>query len=359
MRIPYSVVLAGTAFLITVAFTPLVMAAARRIGAVDKPGPRRIHTAPVPTAGGFGMVVAVLGVVWGARLVSHAARTTLDIRPLIGITIAAAILVLLGVVDDVRALKRWMKIVAEVAAACVLYAYGLGIPLITNPFGDPIATGLFNLPLTIIWVLVVVNAINNIDGIDGLAAGSVFIAAVTLWFVGRSNGNFYVMFIASAMIGATLGFLRYNYPPAKVFMGDTGSQFLGLLLAAVALLENSKGATAITLLFPLVVFAVPIADGVITFVHRAIGGLPVLGPDNEHIHHRLLRIGLSHRHVLHVIWFLCAYCGMLAVVVATLPIGYAALLAVFLAAGVYLAFRGLDFIERVLAVRPPQPTDQR
>lgn len=353
MRIPYSLVLAGAAFLIAFALTPLVMMAARRFGVVDRPGPRRIHTKPIPTAGGLAMAVAVLGVAWGARLFSEAARDTLEVRPFVGITIAAAIVVLLGLIDDIKALNAWWKIAGEVAAACVLYAYGLGIPLLTNPFGDPIATGVFDLPLTIIWVLVVVNAINLIDGIDGLATGAVFIAAVTLWFVGRTNGDFYVMFIASTIIGATFGFLRYNFPPARVFMGDTGSGFLGLLLAAVALLENRKGTAAITLLFPLVALLVPISDSVIAFARRAIGGQSVFHADSEHIHHRLLRIGLSHRHVVYVMWFLCAYCGVMAVVLATLPPGYAMLLAVFLAFGVFFAFRGLDFIDRVLASRPP------
>lgn len=359
MRIPYSLVLAGAAFLIAFALTPLVMFAARGLGIVDRPGPRRIHSKPVPTAGGLAMAVAVLAVAWGARLFSDAARTTLEVRPFIGITLAAAIMIVLGVIDDIKALNPWWKIVGEVAAACVLYAYGLGIPLLTNPFGDAIATGVFDLPLTIIWVLVVVNAINLIDGIDGLASGAVFIAAVTLWFVGRTNGDFYVMFIASTIIGATFGFLRYNFPPAKVFMGDTGSGFLGLMLAAVALLENRKGTAAITLLFPLVALLVPISDSVIAFVRRAIGGQSVFRADSEHIHHRLLRIGLSHRHVVYVMWFLCAYCGVMAVVLATLPPGYAMLLAVFLAFGVFFAFRGLDFIDRVLAARSEPTNDAK
>ena len=359
MRIPYSLVLAGAAFLIAFALTPLVMLVARRLGIVDRPGPRRIHTKPIPTAGGLAMAVAVLGVAWGARLFSSAARDTLEVRPFVGITLAAGIMILLGVIDDIKALNPWWKIAGEVAAACVLYAYGLGIPLLTNPFGDAIATGPFDLLLTIVWVLIVVNAINLIDGIDGLASGAVFIAAVTLWFVGRTNGDFYVMFIASTIIGATFGFLRYNFPPAKVFMGDTGSGFLGLLLAAVALLENRKGTAAITLLFPLVALLVPISDSVIAFVRRAIGGQSVFRADSDHIHHRLLRIGLSHRHVVYVMWFLCAYCGVMAVVLATLPPGYAMLLAVFLAFGVFFAFRGLDFIDRVLAARPEQPNESK
>jgi UDP-GlcNAc:undecaprenyl-phosphate GlcNAc-1-phosphate transferase len=351
MRIPYSLVLAAAAFLIAFVLTPLVMRVALRFNVVDRPGPRRIHTRPIPTAGGLAMAVAVLGVAWAARLVSDAARTTLEVRPFVGITIAAAVMLVLGVVDDIKALNPWWKIVGEVVAASVLYAYGLGIPLLTNPFGDAIATGVFDLPLTIIWVLVVVNAINLIDGIDGLATGAVFIAAVTLWFVGRTNGDFYVMFIAATLIGATFGFLRYNFPPARVFMGDTGSGFLGLLLAAVALLENRKGTAAITLLFPLVALLVPISDSVIAFIRRAVGGQSVFRGDSEHIHHRLLRIGLSHRHVVYVMWFLCAYCGVMAVVLATLPPGYAMLLAVFLAFGVFFAFRGLDFIDRILANR--------
>ncbi|HEX5630917.1 MAG TPA: MraY family glycosyltransferase [Acidimicrobiia bacterium] len=358
MRIPYSVFLVGSAFVLALALTPIVMAAARRIGAVDQPGPRRIHKVPIPTSGGFAMFVVVLGVVWGARLFSGAARA-LDTRPLTGITIASAIVVALGLVDDLRPLKRSVKLAAEAVAAWVLYMFGLGIPLVTNPFGEPLETGFLNLPLTIIWVLVVVNAINNIDGVDGLAAGAVLIASVTLWYVGRTNGDFYVMFIASAVIGSTAGFLRYNYPPAKVFMGDTGSQFLGLLLAAVALLENRKGATAITLLFPLMAMTVPIADGAITFFHRALGGMPVLGPDNEHVHHRLRRIGLSDRHVVMVLWFLCAYCGMLAVVVATLPLGYSALLAAFLVGAIFLGFRGLAFIERIVVGNPAATPERR
>jgi UDP-GlcNAc:undecaprenyl-phosphate/decaprenyl-phosphate GlcNAc-1-phosphate transferase len=359
MRIPISALLAGAACVITLALTPVVMAAARRFGAIDRPGPRRIHKTPVPTAGGLAMGVAVLGVAWGARLVSESARTTVDRRALIGITIAAGIVLLLGLVDDIRGVNPWGKIAGEALAGWVLYLYGLGIPLISNPWGDAIETGAFNLPLTIVWVLVVVNAINLIDGMDGLAAGTAFIAAVTMWFVGRSNGDLDVMLLAAVICGAALGFLRYNFPPAKVFMGDTGSGFLGLLLASVALVESSKGTAAITLLFPLVALAFPISDSVIAIVRRLVGGQSPFRADSEHIHHRLLRIGLSHRHVLYVLWFLSAYCGALAVVVSTLPPGYAALLAVFLAGGVFLAFRGLSFIDRLLAARPPQPSDDR
>jgi UDP-GlcNAc:undecaprenyl-phosphate GlcNAc-1-phosphate transferase len=179
----------------------------------------------------------------------------------------------------------------------------------------------------------------------------VLISSASLWFVGRSHNDFYVMFVSSCLIGATIGFLRYNFPPARVFMGDTGSQFLGLVLAAVSLLESRKGTATMTLLFPLVAMAIPIADSVIAFLRRTIAGKPVFRPDAEHIHHRLLRLGLSQRNVLLVIWFLCVYCGVMAIVLAALPSAYAMMLALILAAGLFFAFEVLEFIDRKLSER--------
>jgi UDP-GlcNAc:undecaprenyl-phosphate GlcNAc-1-phosphate transferase len=222
-------------------------------------------------------------------------------------------------------------------------------------------TGSLNILLTVAWVIVVVNAINLIDGLDGLASGVVLIASVALWWVGRSHSDLYVMFVSALLIGATMGFLRYNFPPAKVFMGDTGSQFLGLSLAAVSLLENRKGTATVTLLFPLVAMAVPLADSLIAFVRRLVGGQPVFRADSEHIHHRLLRLGLSQRNAVLVLWFLAAYSGVMAVVLSALPTGYATLLALVLAAGLFFAFEVLEFIDRRLRNRNDvgQPRDSR
>src|SRR5206468_2735033 len=150
--------------------------------------------------------------------------------------------------------------------------------------------------------LLVINAINLIDGLDGLAAGAVFIASISLWWVGRSHLDLYVMFFAAVMAGSTLGFLRYNFPPARIFMGDTGSQFLGLALAAISLIENRKGTVSITLLFPLVAMGVPILDSALAFARRLANRQPVFRADSEHIHHRLLRLGLSPRRALFALW---------------------------------------------------------
>jgi UDP-GlcNAc:undecaprenyl-phosphate GlcNAc-1-phosphate transferase len=234
----------------------------------------------------------------------------------------------------------------QAASALILVAWGFGVPLLTNPLGGELRTGWLDVPLTVLWVVVVINAINLIDGLDGLAAGVVLIASMTLWWVGRNHADFYVMFLSAPLAGATLGFLRYNFPPARVFMGDTGSQFLGLTLAAISLLENRKGTATVTLLFPLVALAVPIADSVIAFVRRALAGRPVWHADSEHIHHRLLRLGLSPRAALLVLWYLSLYFGILAVVLSALPRTYGWLLLALLAMGLFFAFQVLEFIDR-------------
>ncbi len=208
-------------------------------------------------------------------------------------------------------------------------------------------------PLAVVWVLVVVNAINLIDGLDGLAAGVVLMASAALWWTARSHSDFYVMFFAALLIGSTAGFLRWNFPPARIFMGDTGSHFLGLVFAATSLLENRKGTAAVTLLFPIVAMGVPIADSVLAFVRRTARGTPVFRADTEHIHHRLLRLGLSPRNAVFVLWGLCAVFGLMAVLVSSLPRTLATLLVVVLAAALFLAFERLETIERRLAASGP------
>ena len=334
---PYSLALALAAFVLTLALTPAVMTLARRAGALDHPGPRRIHRVPVPTLGGIAFVVTVLGLAWLARVLPGPARM-LEVRPLLGLTLAAVPLLALGLVDDLRGAGPWTKLAVQACSALVLVHFGYGVPLLTNPFGAPLELGFLSGPLAVVWVLVVVNAINLIDGLDGLASGVVLIAAATLWWVGHAHLDLYVMFIASLLIGSTLGFLPWNFPPARIFMGDTGSHFLGLMLAAVALLENRKEAAAVTLLFPLVALGVPIADSLMAFARRLGSGRHVFHADREHIHHRLLGLGLSPRSALLVLWGLCAAFGATAVVLAAQPRSLALLVVLLLALALFVVF---------------------
>ncbi len=342
---PYSLVLTLASAAVALALTPLARALAVRLGAVDMPGPRRIHHEPVPRMGGLAMAAAVLGVAWAARALPGPAAT-LEPRPLLGLTLASLPILALGMADDRWSVSPWVKLTLQTCAALTLSLFGFGVPVLTNPFGPAIQTGWMNVPLTVLWVLAVTNAINLIDGLDGLAAGVVAIACGALWVAARWHQDFYVMFVASLVLGACGGFLRWNFPPATVFMGDTGSQFLGLVMAAVSLLENRKGTAAVTLLLPLVALAVPIADSTLAFARRFVRGQHVFRGDTEHIHHRVLALGLSVRAATLTMWGLALFCSVIAMLLTLLPRTYAALLTTVLGAVLFVTFEGLRFVHR-------------
>jgi UDP-GlcNAc:undecaprenyl-phosphate GlcNAc-1-phosphate transferase len=357
IRVPYSLMLFVATAIVTLALTPAARRLSVRLGAFDHPGPRRVHREPVPKLGGLAMAVAILVAAWAAYELPGPLRI-IDPRPLMGYTLAGLLVLALGIFDDVRGAPPAVKLIVQAAAAVILTEFGLGIPAISLPFVGEIPSGIFNVPLTIAWVLMVTNSINLIDGLDGLAAGTVFIAAMTLWWIGRAHMDIYVMFLTALVAGSTLGFLRENFPPARIFMGDTGSQFLGFTLATISLVDNRKGAATITLLLPLVAMGVPILDSALAFARRALSGRSVFVADAGHLHHRLLRIGLSQRSAVLVLWYVCAYLGVMAVVLSALPRNYGWFVVALLAMGIYLAIQVLEFVDRQLSRGDP-PSDRR
>ena len=352
---PYSLLLALAAAAIAFACTPLARALAVRLGAIDMPDARRIHSVPTPRFGGLAIAAGVLVVAWVARVLPGPAAQ-LDPRPLLGLTCASVPILALGMADDRWSVGPWVKLAVQACAAMALVLFGYGIPLLTNPFGPPLALGAFNVPLTVLWVVVVTNAINLIDGLDGLAAGVVAIACAALWLVARIHADFYVMFFAALLIGSCAGFLRWNFPPASVFMGDTGSQFLGLTLAALSLLENRKGTAAVTLLLPLVALALPLADSAVAFLRRLWSRQHVFRGDTLHLHHQLLAIGLSPRGALFSMWALCVIFALVAVLIESLPRVWSLLLVTVLGAVLFVTFellRALRPARVPAATRPP------
>jgi UDP-GlcNAc:undecaprenyl-phosphate GlcNAc-1-phosphate transferase len=345
VRIPYSLELALGAGAIVAMTTPLAMRLARRIGAIAQPGPRHVHQEPVPRLGGLAMALGVLGSLWVAFALPGPARQ-LDLQPLMGLTLASIPILLLGLVDDARGAPPLAKLGVQVCAALVLASYGFGVPRLTNPLGGELATGWLGVPLTVFWVVLVTNAINLIDGLDGLASGVVLIAAMTLWWVGRHHDDFYVMFLTAPLAGATFGFLFWNFPSARVFMGDTGSQFLGLALAAASLLENRKGTATVTLLFPLVALGVPIADGVLAFSRRLLHRKPVFHADSGHIHHRLLHLGLSPLTAVIALWTLSSALGGVAILLSGQPRRFGWTVLIVLAIALFVAFEILEALDR-------------
>ena len=339
---PVSLQLAIGAALVAWALTPFVRRLALRAGAVDLPGPRRVHQEPMPRFGGLAIAAGVLVVAWVARLVPGPAQL-FDPKPLVGFTFASIPVLALGLADDRWNVSPWVKLALQTCAALTLVAFGFGVPVLTNPFGPALPSGIWNVPLTVLWVLAITNAINLIDGLDGLAAGVVIIACASLWYVSRAHGDFYVMFLAALLMGGCAGFLVWNHPPAKVFMGDTGSQFLGLALAALSLLENRKGTAAVTLLLPLVALGIPLFDSVLAFVRRMASGAHVFRGDADHLHHRLLAAGLSHRQAVYALWALSGVFAVVAVLLDALPRTWSVLLVTVLAAVLFVTLEWVRF----------------
>ncbi len=332
----------------TFALTPLVIAEARRAGALDYPGAQKLHAEPVPTLGGLGLVAAVLGTLW----ILQAAGLGIARPHAIGLTLAALPVVAIGVWDDLRACAIPAKLAVHVLAGGILYASGLRVVDLTNPFGSTIPLGPFDAIVTILWVVTLINALNLVDGLDGLAPGIGGIAALALCTVGFLKNEHDVAVVALVLAGALVGFFPYNFPRARIFLGDVGSTFVGLVLATIALLENRKTTAAMTLLLPLVALGLPVLDTVVAVVRRTARGRNPLRRDMGHLHHRLVRLGLSPQQAVGWLLGVSAMLGAVAVLLVRLPKHAALSVTVVLGLAVLGALSALTYVERRSRGRP-------
>jgi UDP-GlcNAc:undecaprenyl-phosphate GlcNAc-1-phosphate transferase len=315
---PYLVVFlvsAGTVCLVT----PLVRRFAARFGAIDRPSDRKVHPKPTPTLGGVGILIGVLVAMGVAYLIPEFRRLYRQSFELQGVALGALVITGLGVVDDVRALSAPAKAAGQILAAGILILNGVSLLFFWFPTQGVISLGSdVAVPLTIAWVLIMVNATNLIDGLDGLAAGIVTIAAGAffVWVVAApatfTETTSIAALLAAVAAGAAIGFLPYNFYPARIFMGDSGAMLLGLLLAASTIagvgrtIQPSRGALAafaIPVLIPLFVVAIPLVDVALAIVRRIRRGRPIFAPDKEHIHHQLRQIGHTHRRAVLIMYF--------------------------------------------------------
>jgi UDP-GlcNAc:undecaprenyl-phosphate/decaprenyl-phosphate GlcNAc-1-phosphate transferase len=285
------------AFLLVILLTPAVGGMARRFGVVDLPGGRRINTLPVPRLGGLALF---LGLLVPALAFLHTGRENR------GLLLGAAVAVTVGIVDDFRGLPWFAKLGGQVAAAAVPTVFGVWVDRFTLPFvgihGLPEAVGV---PLTIIWIVAIMNMVNFLDGLDGLAAGVAAIAGFTFSVIALSLGKVDAAVLSAIVFGVCLGFLRHNFYPARVIMGDSGALLLGYVLATVAVQGLLKTAATVALLFPLLVLAVPIVDTTFVVLRRIRHGEKVFEGDQAHLHHRFLRRGFSQRRAAITIWAWC------------------------------------------------------
>jgi UDP-GlcNAc:undecaprenyl-phosphate GlcNAc-1-phosphate transferase len=319
------------AFCASLLLTPVVRDLAWRIGAVDKPGARKIHLAPVPRLGGISVVFAVgltILTAYGLDRLNLGFTIVIDLwSPLF---LGAIIVFLVGVWDDVRPLPAWLKFLFQAVAAGIAIWGGIRIEYL-SPIGDDVfSLGMLAIPITFLWIVGLTNAFNLIDGLDGLAAGLGLIAAVTTATIFFMTGQVSHSLLLLILAGALAGFLRYNFHPASIFLGDSGSQFIGYVLAVTAITEVQKASTTLPVIIPLLVFGLPIFDTLISMIRRAFKGMGsgelhhttlrkrivsarrIFHPDRDHVHHRLLTMGFSHRCAVLMLYGLAVALSLLA-----------------------------------------------
>jgi UDP-GlcNAc:undecaprenyl-phosphate GlcNAc-1-phosphate transferase len=287
-----------TAALLSATLTPVVARIANAIGAVDMPGNRKIHTIPIPRLGGLAVVVSIVATFVGAPLLSGG-RWQLPLHLASGLAIGLLPVFLISVADDVRSVSARYKLLAHVLGAVIAVSLGISLGPVVHLFGTPIHIGLFAAPLSVLWIVGVTNAFNIIDGLDGLSAGLALISAVSMAAVFIIAGDPRMGAVALVLAGALAGFLPYNMHPARLFLGDTGSTAIGFCLAAFALRGGSTLSTGFAALVPVFILGLPIADTLIAMARRTVGRLEshtggMFVPDRNHIHHRLLAIGIDH-----------------------------------------------------------------
>ncbi|AQQ53956.1 glycosyltransferase family 4 protein [Planococcus lenghuensis] len=305
------------AFIGSIVLTPLVKRLAFRVGAVDRPNYRKVHARVMPRLGGLAIFCAFLIGYLVARPDNPAA---------VPLLIGALVIVITGVFDDMREITAKAKLLGQFLAAGIVVVWGdLQITFINLPFGGQLDFGYLSIPLTIVWIIAITNAVNLIDGLDGLAAGVSTIAMISLAGMAFIMGDMFVLVMASLLIASTLGFLFYNFHPAKIFMGDTGALFLGFIISVLALM-GFKNVTAVALIIPIIILGVPISDTFFAIVRRLRAKQPLSAADKSHLHHCLLRTGFSHSQTVLIIYGIAALFGLAALLFSQATVWGAVLL---------------------------------
>ncbi len=296
---------------VTLISMPWVRRAAVALGFVDAPALRKVHRTPTPLLGGAAIFI---GAIIGVLLIYGG-----DPQPtVIGVVLATTVVALTGLVDDYRPLPAWVKLAGQVAGFLILAYFGIRVRLPLPEWA--------NYAITLLWLLGITNAINFLDNMDGLSAGIVAVTSSFILLLALTNGQFLVGALSAGLLGACLGFLRYNFPPARIFMGDVGSLFLGFLLAAMGIqLRFPQNSNFVTWMVPVFLFGLPIFDMVLVVFSRLRRGLSPNTAGKDHISHRLVRLGFSSREAVLILYLFSGILGMMALFItqATILEGYA------------------------------------
>lgn len=323
------------AFAVSFLMCPLVKSFAYKIGAIDVPKDnRRMHKKPVPRLGGLAIFLGFMVSILLFVRIDHQLR---------GILLGASIIVVLGVVDDMSPLRAYFKFCVQVAAALVAVFHGVVIEILSNPnvfANNPYwELNWLSIPITVLWIVGITNAVNLIDGLDGLACGVSTISAVSMLVIALLVSEGAVALVMASLVGACLGFMPYNRNPAKMFMGDTGSTFLGYILATISIQGLFKYYAIVSFAVPFLILGLPMFDTLFAIIRRLAHGQNPMAPDRGHIHHRLIDMGLNQKQAVAALYVISSILGLSAVVLTSSGAVKAMLLLMALAVAAFLASR--------------------
>ncbi len=336
------------AFVFSVIAVPLMIKLCFKKGFLDEPSERKVHFKAVPRLGGFAVAFSFLITLCIALVVNHSFMAFFN-PELLGFFVSVLLLIILGALDDIFEVRPYYKFSIEILIAFILFWSGVRVEVFSNPFGpNEINLSFFaSLLFTVIWVVGIINAINMIDGLDGLACGVAFIAGLCLLSVCIYLKSSVPIILLSILCGSVLGFLIFNFPPAKIFLGDTGSMFIGFILAYSSMIGfQYKTATAAALLIPVCALALPVSDCFIAAGRRLLNKKSIFIADKKHLHHRLLQLGLSQKQVIMAFYLATLYFGGISFLFVLMPQSLAFTLLVFMWAGLFAGIRMIGFIER-------------
>ena len=346
--------------------TPLIRSFAKWANIYDLPSERKVHKHPVPLLGGIPIFLSfnltiILGVILNPSLLNDPILSRWQAL------LACQVVILgLGFTDDLLRLQPWIKLLIQVFVGILIVIFGFGIENLANPFtGNVIRLGIFSIPITVAWLVMITNALNLVDGLDGLAAGTSVIVTSTIFAISFFHQNTGVAILSIALAGSILGFIKYNFYPAKIFLGDSGSLLLGFLLAVFSIRGSSKGATLVAVLAPILALGLPIMDTLLSMIRRFLKsvhiidyptkngstrvlyfkGMSILKPDKDHVHHRLMKLGYSQRKTVLVLYGICVSLSLLALLTIALKnVNYIAFLAAVMIA-IFIGIRNLKYEE--------------
>lgn len=306
----FIIILVGL-FLTTYFLIPLNIGLSKKTGFVSYPNKRSMHKVTQPTSGGLSFALPIIIV---EIIISFISKNNELSTTLIKIALGGFLIFIVGLLDDKYNIKAKYKLILQILIALLMCLLGFQIKQFTNPFADVINISVFAYPITIFWYLIIMNALNLIDGLDGLASGITIITCIVLISASLYYSHYLVFYISSLLCFSLLAFLKYNYPPSRIFMGDCGSLFIGFQLATISIIGSSqlKGLTTMTLMIPVTVLFVPLFDTALSVVRRLKTKQHIFQADKNHIHHQMLNVGFSTKTVMYIAWFITALFGIIS-----------------------------------------------